>query len=465
MNSSSMKIKLTILTCSLLLSSSIALAESTTDKTTTTAPQKSYDLLAVYNIAQKDNASYNAAVATFHANQQNVPISLGALLPNVQLQTGLQYNYAQDPGAGKKTNYTSVNPNPMITLTQSVFDWALWKTYTQSQYQFKADAMTLAQNRQQLILNTATSYFNILQAQDQLRFAKANVNWNKQLLDQTEQKFKVGISAITDVQSSKANYENAVAQYVKNENTLKNAYNTLYQITGKKINSIDELKDDFPFNKPSPDNANDWVKTALMSNLLLIQSRFNLQASEEGIDVAWGAFIPSANFTVTGNRTLNYQTANLRGVSTANAGINVTWNVLNGGSDYATLKQAKYTSVASQQTLEQNVRDTESQTTQSYLNVVSDISQVNALHQSVVANESSVRAMKAGYNVGTQTIVDLLNRQQILFDTQQQYALARYSYINALLTLKQQAGTLTIKDIENINQWLDNQKNSTYSGT
>ena len=438
------RLVITAVVASIALSSTIGFAKD--------AP-KNYDLLAVYKIAEKDNASYLAADATFQANYENIPIALGALLPNVQLQAGLQYNAAisPKPTTGKE-HYFSANPNPLITIGQTLFDWGLWKTYSQSQYQFKADALILAQNRQSLILNTATTYFNILQAQDQLKSAKASVGWNKQLLEQTEQKFKVGISANTDVQSSKAQYENAVAQYVVTENTLKNAYNNLYQITGTRIDSIDELKNSFPFKKPSPNNAEDWVNTALKSNLVLSQAKFTAEASKEGVDVAWGAFMPSLSLSATANRTLNYQTINTVGATTATAGINASWNVLNGGSDYATVKQAKYTYQASKHTLKQTERNTVSSTNQSFLNVVTDISQVNALKQSVLANETSVEAMKAGYDVGTQTIVDLLNRQQQLFTAQQQYAQAKYSYITDLLTLRQQA---------DINQWLDHAKHST----
>jgi outer membrane protein len=427
-------------------------ANTTATKATVAAPKS---LLQVFNIASKDNATYQAALSTFQANKQNIPIAFGPLLPKVDLAAAIQYNYTNAAADNQKSRYISVNPtNPLVTITQNLFDWSLWKTYTQSQYQFKADAITLAQNRQQLILNTATAYFNILQSEDQVKFSKANLQWNKELYEQSEQKFKVGISPITDVQSSRANYESAIATYVATENMLTSAKNNLYQITGKKITHIKELSNNFPFTPPTPKSASAWVNTALTSNLDLIQSQFDLQAKKESISIAWGAFIPSVNASATFNRTLNYQTTQTSANSTATLGINASWNILNGGSDYAIVKQNKFIALSAQSNTKQIKRNTESETTQSYLTVVSDISQIQALKQSVLANESSVKAMKAGYNVGTQTIVDLLQRQQILFNTQQQYAKAKYSYINDYLKLKQQAGNLTIKDIQSINKWL-----------
>ena len=446
-----------ILTAAIILTmanTTIANATST-NATSTNATETPKSLLEVFNIASKDNATYQAALSTFQANKQNIPIAFGPLLPTVDLAAGLQSNYTNTTTHKQKSNYISVNPTtPLITINQSIFDWSLWKTYTQSQYQFKADAITLAQNRQELILNTATAYFNILQAEDQVKFAKANLKWNKELYEQSEQKFKVGISPITDVQSSRANYESAIAAYVATENTLTSTRNKLYQITGQNITSIKELSDNFPFDPPVPRSAAAWVKVALSSNLDFIQSQFDLQAKKESISIAWGAFIPSVTASATFNRQLNYQTPQTSANSTATLGVNASWNILNGGSDYATVKQNRFTALSAKNSTEQIKRNTESQTTQSYLTVVSDISQIKALKQSVLANESSVKAMQAGYDVGTQTIVDLLQRQQILFNTQQQYAKAKYSYINDYLKLKQQAGNLTIKDIQDINKWL-----------
>lgn len=414
------------------------------------------NLLQVFQIASKDNADYQAALATYQANKQNIPISLGALLPNINLQAAIQYNKTDPTDSGNKSSYTTINPtNPMITVSQSIFDWGLWKTYSQSQYQFKADAITLAQNRQQLILNTATAYFNILQAKDQLKFAKANLNWNKELFEQSEQKFKVGISAITDVQSSKANYENSIASSISAENSLQSAYNKLQQITGKEIQHIIELSNKFPFEPPQPESASAWVKVALTSNLDLIKSQFDIEAKKAAISVSWGTFIPSITLVGTINKSYNYQSKDTTKTSTVGTvGLNASWNILNGGSDIATVKQNEYITKSAKLSRKQVTLNTSSEVTQSYLTVLADIAQVKALKQSVLANESSVKAMKAGYNVGTQTIVDLLQRQQILFDTQKQYADAKYSYINDYLTLKQRAGNLTIKDIENINKWL-----------
>jgi outer membrane protein len=63
-------------------------------------------------------------------------------------------------------------------------------------------------------------------------------------------------------------------------------------------------------------------------------------------------------------------------------------------------------------------------------------------------------ATQAGYEVGTRTIVDVLQSQSSVFDAQRNYAQARYKYVVSSLQLKQAAGVLKVSDVEEINRWL-----------
>ena len=442
-----MRYRLLVLTTSFLCLSGNALYANDAENKTV-----DNDLSHVYQISSEQNATFKSAYATFKANEENIPINRGALLPNVTLSDQLQYNYANQPTAGQKQWYYS--NMPQAQLTQVIFDFGLWNTYTQAQFQTKADAITFDQARQTLVTSVSQAYFNILQAEDNLKFAQSSQNWNHELLKQTQQKYDVGLAAITDVQSTKAQYEQAVAQTVSAQNSLDNAYESLAQITGVQMRNIVPLKTDFPFVKPKPDNINAWLNVAMKNNLTVVQNQFLVDVAKKQVNIDWGAFLPSASLQATSNSTANYQSVPSSTTYTNNIGITGTWVLLNGGTDYSTVKQDKFNLKAAEYNLLQSQRDTESNLRQAYLSVIADISQVKAFEQSVISNESSLKAMRAQYNVGTSTIVDLLNQQQQLLNAQQQYAQAKYQYINDILNLKLQAGTLAPQDLNSINKWL-----------
>ncbi|MBI0575724.1 TolC family protein, partial [Pectobacterium parmentieri] len=61
--------------------------------------------------------------------------------------------------------------------------------------------------QQNLMLNTATAYFNVLRAIDSLSYINAQKQAIYRQLDQTTQRFNVGLVAITDVQNARAQYD------------------------------------------------------------------------------------------------------------------------------------------------------------------------------------------------------------------------------------------------------------------
>ena len=132
----------------------------------------------------------------------------------------------------------------------------------------------------------------------------------------------------------------------------------------------------------------------------------------------------------------------------------VTWNILRGGSDYAQLKQASYDNQAANFNLLQTKREVYAGSVEAFQTVVLDALKIQAYKKSVEAGLASVKAILEGFEAGTQTIVDLLNRQQILVEAQLNFAGSIFDYVKHYVQLKQIQGSLTSSDIEHINKFL-----------
>src|SRR6185312_5657661 len=120
-----------------------------------------------------------------------------------------------------------------------------------------------------------------------------------------------------------------------------------------------------------------------------------------------------------------------------NWSLNLTFPIYTGGLNSAKIQTMFFNVRLAQQTVEQITRQTERQTRASYLTVLSDISRVRALKQSVESNRTALRATEAGFEVGTQTTVDVLVAQRNLSTAETTYSRSRYDYIINVLTLKQ----------------------------
>ena len=119
---------------------------------------------------------------------------------------------------------------------------------------------------------------------------------------------------------------------------------------------------------------------------------------------------------------------------------------------------AVYLHRASREQLQRVARETERQTRDAYLGVLSEISRVKALAQAVASSRTALEATQAGFDVGTRTIVDVLNSQRALYTAITNYYQSRYTYIGNVLRLKLAAGNLVVQDLEQIDQVLSERR-------
>ena len=134
--------------------------------------------------------------------------------------------------------------------------------------------------------------------------------------------------------------------------------------------------------------------------------------------------------------------------------LDLRFPIYTGGLNRSRIQQSVYNHRAATEALERIARQTERQTRDAYLGVISEISRVRALRQAVESNRTALRATEAGFEVGTQTTVDVLASQNNLRRAETTYSRSRYDYILNVLRLKQAAGRLSEADVEQVDGWL-----------
>ena len=419
--------------------------------------EKLYSLVDIYNLAAAHNADYQSARSTFAGNVETVPKALGSLLPQVDFAYNLRKDNYNQFGGNIKDFSNGLN----FQGSQVLFDWSRWKTFTQATYLQKSYAMIYAKAEQDLIINSINVYFELLRAYQILQFQFANEAWNKNLYLTQKRKFEAGVVSFADLKTSNAQYEQAVANRADAQKSLVNAKAMMARLIGKKIDTILFVSKDTEFKPPTPTKIEYWLDTSEKYNLDISQKEFEQQAASEGVVIKWGNFFPNAyvsggidmsfnNYKGAPQQTdalpVDYKIANITG--TAN------WNILRGGSDLAELKQASYNNQAANYAVLQTQREVYAGVVSSFETVTLDSVKIDAYKKSVYAGLASVRAILDGYNAGTQTIVDLLNRQATLVQSQMAFSGSIFDYIEHYAELKQLQGSITFTDVEAINSIL-----------
>jgi outer membrane protein len=135
-------------------------------------------------------------------------------------------------------------------------------------------------------------------------------------------------------------------------------------------------------------------------------------------------------------------------------GITLNVPIYSGGATSSAVRQAQSNFVAASQDLHQTHRNVVRNTRNAYNTVIAAVSAIKALGQSVVSAESALKATEAGFEVGTRTIVDVLESTRNLYNAKRNLSSTRYAYIQNILTLKRAAGTISEQDLININNGL-----------
>jgi outer membrane protein len=406
---------------------------------------KASDLLSIYQQAALYNATYKAAQQTYLSQENAVGVSRAALLPQLTTFGSLIYDHSNDT----KTF------NPSLDLTQQVINVTDWATLSQSQATAQLGAVTYATALQTLIYQVSTQYFTVLNDKAQLRYDRANALAQKRTLEQTEEQYKVGLNAQKDVLSAKAAYESAVAQVSSDEALLSNDLEVLNSYTGGILSGEDAIKDirnDVPLSAPAPQDPVLWAKTAEVMNLTVQAQKMQAKVNAMGVAVASAGFFPTVSVRALDTKTfISTNTNDFALSATAN------YNFFSSGATVFGTASAENTYQSAKLTLVQDQRNAISAATQDYLSVTSDLQQIDAYQQAVIAAQSAVDATFAGYKVGTETIVNLLQQQATLLQSQGNYAKALFGYIKDSITLKRDAGVLTPADIKALNNFLQNQ--------
>lgn len=418
------------------------------------------NLLQVYQQARTTNPELKSAYAEKEKAYAAISGSRASLLP----QLGLNASYNLTHGYRDADDSNSKNGNLGLSLSQTLFNYSSWKTLDITKKQASVQDIAYEAQEQTLILNTAVAYFNVLNALDTLSYIDAQKKAIYRQYDQTNQKYKVGLVAITDVQNAKADYDQTVADQVVALNNLNNSIEDLRQVSGRFYANVATL-DINAFSTEKPAHISTLLKQSEGANLNLLTMRLSQDIAKEQIRLAQAGHLPTVSLNastgLTKNQTYGDNSTRSNNITGANTvGVSLDLPIFSGGATMSQVEQAQYNYVSYSEQLESTNRSVINQVRSSYNNISASISSIRAYEQAVISAQSSLDATMSGYEVGTRTIVDVLSATTQLYNAKQNLSNAKYSYLTNLLQLKYAIGTLTSDDLVILNNMLGTEANT-----
>jgi outer membrane protein len=436
----------------------------------------SESLLDIYEIALDNDAQLRAETAQYRADLELKTLALAPLLPQVTAGASRSMRDSEntrlsivdfdngnvviaDQTTGSRTYTTRYD----ISLSQTLFDLSAWFDWKAGSERSKQAEATVAAAQQNLIVRVSEAYFGVLRAQDNLRAAKAQERALARQLEQTRQRFNVGLIAITDVYEAEARHDLAGVTRIVEENNVAVALERLSVLTGQQHGELQLLSNEFTPELPMPTDRSAWVDFALENNYELAAIRFAEEAARQNAKSRQMGHAPRISAQVS------YSESDTAGTVTPPNAFNLPPNsegedesfqirldmpLYAGGSISANRRRAAEQFNAVRENRINLTRNTITASRSLHMTVTSDVARVKARKQAIKSTQSALDATVAGYEVGTRNIVDVLNAQNAVFSAQRDYANSRYDYVLNSMRLKENAGTLSPEDIAALEAFL-----------
>ena len=428
------------------------------------------DLLQTYELARNSDPQFSAAESGRLATKEGAVQARAALLPQLNGSASLTRTRTDSEGFDNETGLRgnsesdSRSRNFGVNLDQAVVDFSRINSLRSQRALSTAADFTLDSAGDSLITRTSAAYFNVLVAIETLAAAQAQEAALKKQFDFADKRLEVGLAPITDVHEARAQYDSARANTIVTRNALEDAYQALTEISGGDIRVLKGLPEDFAPELPPQQDVDGWVASAIENNPALKATEHQVRSAEADVSTAKAGHLPTLYLQGSYGDNSSWGETTFAASDdpfpldseseSRSLGLVLNVPIFSGGATQSRVRQAIATRDVRQDEYEQQKRALVRNTRNAYQTLVAGISEVEARKAAVFSARSAYEASQVGLEVGTRTVLDVLQNQQTLFDAQREYALARYNFLQNRLLLEQAAGTVEVASVQDINRLL-----------
>lgn len=412
-----------------------------------------FNLTKAYDSALEYNADYLGQIASNSAGQESQIQARSKLLPQISATGSFSEAYLNTQ------NNTSFYHQPTVTgqFSQVAFDFGKFSGYTKGKYQTKVSDLQLENAKEQLIVNVAQAYFDVLYATDVLNSIRITKSALLKQLNQAQKSFNAGTVSIADVNDAQSGHDSAVAQEIQAENDLINKQNIFRNLVGLDPSDIGRLVDGIHLQTPTPTTAEAWGAIAKSGNINVKIAEVQLDMAKVDMNIAISGHLPNLNavgnyqYQGVSNVDSNNSSVNslesipgtpLSSYTLGSAGLQLNLPIYSGGAVSSQVRQASANYKQSQQQLISVERQTDQNIQNAFWQVQNGVSIVKAQTQSLKSAKLKLDSDRLGYQEGVRNSIDLVNSEKNYAAAIQNYNNARYMYMTYRLQLRYLAGNL-----------------------
>ena len=416
-------------------------------------PVQAMGLLEAYDLAIRNDPTFQAAIEERAAGEENLALGRSALLPTLSWNYNNSRNESEVTQASTRTDRDYRSYAATLTLQQPLLDYEAYARFRQGAAQALFSDERFRSKSQYLAVRVLSAYSQALLAQERIELSRAQKRAFAERLQLNQRLLEGGEGTRTDVLETQARLSMAVAEEIEAHDNQDAALRELEAMLGEplQVEQLAPLVAHFVILPLEPQRFESWRELALANNPELASQHHALTAAEYEVERKRAGHLPKLSLYASSRQTSSdsESTYNQK-YDTNSVGIQLTVPLFAGGSVSASTRQAARQLSQAQYELDAQTATTLVDLRKQYNLNSSAAAKVRAYEMAVESAGALVQATQKSVSGGERVNLDVLDAEQQLFSAKRDLAEARYAYLLARVQLKYYAGLLNEGDLRQV---------------
>lgn len=396
--------------------------------------------------AYANNPTLGAQRARLRAVDEAVPQALSGYRPTVSTQFSVSRTGSETRGSGVRSGSGSTPKEAEATVSQPIYNAQVAPSVRRAEALVQAQRANLLVTEQQVLLAAATAYVDVVQNEAVLALTKNNEQVLSRQLQAAQDRFRVGEYTRTDVAQSESRLAGAVANRMAAEGTLEGSKATYARLVGSEPGKLKAPKPRFKL----PANVQSAVSLARGNNPSVLAASFAEEAAKHAVSQQFGKLLPSASLAASASRTYDpgrSSNVELDWSQSASVTARVTVPLYQAGLPDSMVREAKQTANQARIEIEEARRQAVESAVAAWQSLETARANIESYRSQVRAAEIALDGVRQEAQVGSRTVLDVLNQEQELLNGRVNLVRAQRNEMVAAFTLLAAVGQLTAQNL------------------
>jgi len=411
------------------------------------------ELLTYLESAYKNNPTLNAQRENYKAVKENVNISRSEFLPSVSVsgsQSSQQNSNRTNRAGTSLSDSSNTSEIQSVSVDQKIFQgFQGYNSIKKSELEVKQALLQLKNTEQQILLQSATAYYDLVYKINNTKFNLSNVDLFEMQVESDSSRLQKGEITLTDLAQSESSLAGANAKFITAKTelfTAKSNFERIIRLSAPEKITKDNFIKNISLNFPT--SLNSALTFSEKNNPKLHLAKLDYNISEKNVDIEKSKFSPSAAVKYTQSHNKNFSSS-IDETDQETLKATVTIPLFKGGENYSSLKKSKFKKEQSNLLLQDTINEVKTDTANSWSVYQSSGSILKATQAQLKAAEIANEGITLEYNSGnTRTTLEVIQSRSLLLDSRISNAIAERNFSISKFKLLAVIGELTLKNLQ-----------------